>query len=94
MESHRRMMTKEQFSDLSYLLGGTPGSATHEALRLVFLEGYTQQAAADQAGISQQAVGNKVDRARELIQRSQSLYGITIPARADRGTRRGESKRP
>lgn len=83
------MMTEEQFAALSILLGGTLGSAAHEALRLVLLEGYTQQAAAAQAGLSQQAVGRKVDRARVLIEAAQWLHGITIPARADRGTRRG-----
>ena len=85
------MMTKEQFEDLSILLGGTPGSAAHEALRFVLLDGCTQQEAADQAGIAQQTVGRKVDRARELIQAAQSLHGITIPARADRGTKRRQT---
>lgn len=74
-----KKMTEEQFASLGILLGGSPGSAAHEALRLWALEGYTQQAAAEQAGLSFQAVSRKIERARELIQAAQPLYGLTLP---------------
>lgn len=74
-----KKMTEEQFEALTFLFGGTPGSAAHEALRLWALEGYTQKAAAEKAGLSFQAVGRKVERARELIQAAQPLYGLTLP---------------
>lgn len=38
----QKKMTDEQFAALSILLGGSPGSAAHEALRLWALECYTQ----------------------------------------------------
>lgn len=72
-------MTKEEFDALGVLLGGSPGSAAGEALRLILLEGCTQVEAAARTGISHQAVGRKVERAREVLQAAQVLHGVQIP---------------
>lgn len=76
-----RLMTSEEFEALGVLLGGTPGSAAHEALRLVLLEGLTQLEAAGRTGISHQAVGRKVERARVLLRAAQILHQVEIPAK-------------
>ena len=78
-------MTKEEFDALGVLLGGSPGSAAGEALRLVLMEGFTQKDAATRAGISHQAVGRKVERARELVQAAQVLHGVQIPLKRNLG---------
>lgn len=73
-------MTPEQFDALGVLLGSHTISPVNQALRLVLVDGLTQLEAASRMGVTHQAVGQKLARAREVYAAAQVLATAEMPA--------------
>ncbi|WP_087865082.1 sigma factor-like helix-turn-helix DNA-binding protein [Comamonas thiooxydans] len=73
------MITEDHFKAFEVLLGGTPGSPSGEALKLVLIDGLTQKEAAKRMGISHQAVNKKLERLRELLQAAKTVEDVELP---------------
>jgi predicted DNA-binding protein (UPF0251 family) len=73
-------MTPAQFDALARLMR-LRQSATADGLRLVLVEGMTQNAAASESGASQQAIARAVSSARRYVEDAGVLAGATMPPR-------------
>ena len=70
-------MTHEQFAALAQLMGLKP-SAHSEALRLVLVDGFTHQAAAEQAATHRPNVTRGVTKARAVIKLVRQLSDVKL----------------
>lgn len=59
-------MTPEEFDALSEMMSNHSNSSSHNALRLVLVNGISQSKAAKLTGVPHQSVTQKMKRAREL----------------------------